>query len=187
MDIVDVKEFVGGPQVFEIKKNTDSRGAFEMLFDEQFKLRRNMSLPDNLVQLNCIESYEGALRGFHGAAEIDNHWKFVTCIQGEIIDAYLDLRAQSTTFGKIAFLSLNSDSKRSVLIPPGFAHAMQGSSQTSLVVYGSNKLYASQKEIDISPIKEFEKVIWRNPLIISERDSQAQSLRAYKNSLTKKT
>ena len=43
--------------------------------------------------------------------------KLVTCIDGSVVDYFVDLRKSSETYGQIGKLNLNSDSMESILIP----------------------------------------------------------------------
>ncbi|MGC4119575.1 MAG: dTDP-4-dehydrorhamnose 3,5-epimerase family protein [Myxococcales bacterium] len=67
-------------------------------------------------------SNPGTLRGLHLQRPPAHYWKLLHCLDGEIFDVILDLRAGSGTFGKAYTLTLGAEGHRSVLIPPGCAH-----------------------------------------------------------------
>ena len=129
-------------------------------------------LPD-MVQFNLLNGVKGSLRGFHGAAIENNHWKILTCVNGVVKDAILDLRHESLTFGKIALIEISADSKQTLVIPPGFAHGVQSLSENSLTIYGTNIPYRLNKEFEINPLSGNWNQLWENPLILSKRDSNA--------------
>ena len=132
-------------------------------------------LPD-LQQLNSIRAQENSLRGFHGALEIENHWKVVFCASGEIIEAFLDIRPDSKTFGFVGRLQVSASKPELIVIPPGFAHAFQSISQETISIYATNVEYANQSELDIQVIHKNWNNLWRDNAILSERDSQALTL-----------
>jgi dTDP-4-dehydrorhamnose 3,5-epimerase-like enzyme len=61
-------------------------------------------------------------------------------------------------------IDLFADEPATLIIPPGFGHAVQGLSAESLVVYGTNVEYANNKEFEINPISSnlFLKLIENN-------------------------
>jgi dTDP-4-dehydrorhamnose 3,5-epimerase len=92
-----------------------------------------------IAQVNLLSGKMGSLRGFHGSDESANHWKVVTCVHGIVRDVALDLRTSSPTFGKYCYIDLNEKTSKSLIIPPGFAHAVQSLSENSLTIYATKK------------------------------------------------
>jgi dTDP-4-dehydrorhamnose 3,5-epimerase len=145
----EVKElFENGPVVLYREKFTDHRGSFEMIF-QNTELRRNFPQIPELLQINAIWAHRGALRGVHAAPLRENHWKVLTCVLGSVRDAVVDLRSKSASFGELRTIDLSTDEPATLIIPPGFGHAVQGLSAESLVVYGTNVEYANNKEYEI--------------------------------------
>lgn len=175
MDRFAINNFKDGPTLLKLDTNFDQRGSFTEVFNYPYLKSLYPNMPSSFLQNNLIEAKLKALRGFHGARETDNHWKIVTCISGSVIDAYLDIRSSSETFGEIAFTILNSLELYTVIIPPGFAHAMQSTSEISKVIYSTNKVYSDQKEIDINPFQGLRSSFWLQQPILSQRDTTAQS------------
>lgn len=175
MDTVPINNFIDGPMLVKLNKNSDQRGSFTEVYNFQFFKSFHPKIPRSFLQNNLIEAKLNALRGFHGAHESDNHWKIVTCVDGSVIDAYLDIRVSSETFGKIGFTVLNSSELQTVIIPPGFAHAMQSTSKLSKVLYLTNKAYKDQREIDINPFEGLPRSFWLQRPILSQRDMYAKS------------
>lgn len=48
--------------------------------------------------------------------------KLVRVLAGDFIDIAVDIRKSSSTFGKWVAINLSVDNKRTLWIPPGFAH-----------------------------------------------------------------
>ena len=175
MDTFSIDNFIDGPRLVELIKNSDQRGSFTEVYNFQLFKSLHPKIPKSFLQSNLIEAKLNALRGFHGARESENHWKIVTCVSGSIIDAYLDIRVSSETFGNIGFTVLNSLELKTVVIPPGFAHAMQSTSELSKVLYLTNKAYKDQKELDINPFEGLPSTFWSQRPILSQRDLNAKS------------
>ena len=175
MSVIDLDSFHKGPKIFETLNFTDLRGSFEILFHLNQITHLEPNFPD-IIQWNCIRAKKTSVRGFHGARESEGHWKVLTCLAGRIRDAYLDIRPQSETFGCVAYIDLDQDSAKLVMIPPGFSHAFESLSSESIILYGTNIEYANQKEIDVSPVDNRWGQIWENPQLMSNRDLSAPSL-----------
>jgi dTDP-4-dehydrorhamnose 3,5-epimerase-like enzyme len=175
MSVIDLDSFHNGPKIFGIRNFADLRGSFEILIQHNQITDLEPNFP-NMIQWNCIRAKQTSVRGFHGARESEGHWKVVTCLTGKIRDAYLDIRPQSETFGCVAYIDLDQDSAKLVMIPPGFSHAFESLSPESIILYGTNIEYANQKEIDVSPVDDKWRQIWENPQLMSNRDLIAPSL-----------
>ena len=161
-----------GPAVFSNICHADERGTFEMVYEKLRILKKYPNLPE-LMQVNVITGVRYSVRGFHGSREESNHWKIVSCLQGEIKDFVLDVRVNSKTFGEVAEIEINKDDHKLLVIPPGFAHAVQSLSDLTLCVYATNIPYRDNKEFSISPIDPKWKGLWGDHLILSDRDKKA--------------
>ena len=143
-----------------------------MVYEKLRILEKYPNLPD-LLQINVITGVQYSVRGFHGSREENNHWKVVTCLQGEIKDFILDLRVNSETFGEVAEIEINEGDHKLLVIPPGFAHAVQSLSDHTLCVYATNIPYRNNKEFSISPLDPKWKTLWGDNIILSDRDKKA--------------
>ena len=166
--------FLNGPVVLTRERFIDHRGSFEMIFEDSLIRATYPHLPA-LLQVNALWANYGALRGVHAAARNRNHWKIVTCVFGAVREAVVDLRSESASFGEMKSIDMSDDRPTTLVIPPGFGHAVQGLSQRSLVVYGTNVEYANNKEFEINPLDSNWINHWKEPVILSERDRLAPS------------
>ncbi len=175
MELIDEMPFENGPKLFQRQFFSDDRGSFEMLFQETVFRGHFHDFP-HLKQINGIRARRGALRGFHASEIGSNHWKVVTCVKGKVIDAMMDLRRESTSFGKVRFAEIDEKSGLSLVIPPGFGHAVQSLTEDSLTIYGTNIEYENNEEFEINPIVGEWSGNWIQPTIVSERDRIAPVL-----------
>lgn len=97
------------------------------------------------VQDNLSSSRRGVLRGLHyqwPAAQ----GKLVSVLHGEVFDVAADIRVGSPTFGQWVGVTLSSENKHQIYIPPGFAHGFAVLSETALVLYKCTEYYTPSDE-----------------------------------------
>lgn len=156
------------PRVFE-----DSRGYFfESFNDKDF---RNMGLDCRFVQDNESRSGYGVVRGLHYQLQPKAQTKLVRVISGRVWDIALDLRKASSTFRQWYGVELSGENKKQLLIPKGFAHGFSVLSETAVVLYKCDELYAPDFEAGIMHDDTEIKIDWKIPLekrIVSSRDRE---------------
>lgn len=133
--------------VFEItlKPHLDSRGFFMRTFDEA--IFKGNGLNRNWVQENHSRSEEkGIIRGLHFQLPPFTETKMVRCINGEVLDVFVDLRKDSDTFGQWDSIELSAENKKMVFIPRGFAHGFFTLTDISEVVYKVDNYYSQENE-----------------------------------------
>lgn len=104
---------------FQSPTYPDERGCFSVGFNKEC-FAKQFGIQPEFVQQNISFSYNLVARGLH-YQEINPQGKLVSCFQGDVIDIILDIRPESTTYGKFEFFLLNSPDVF-LWIPPGFAH-----------------------------------------------------------------
>ena len=98
--------------------------------------------------------------------------KFVTCVKGEIVDCFLDIRRNSKNYGKFETISLKHDDKKAVLIPKGFAHGFSVISDEAMVVYLQSGDFNEEHDMAINPISLG--IDWKvKNYTLSDRDKDA--------------
>ena len=76
--------------------------------------------------------------------------------QGEVFDVVVDLRFNSSSFGKWNGLILSADNHRQLWVPPGFAHGFLVVSDTAEFLYKTTDYW----------YPEFERqLLWNDPTI----------------------
>ena len=166
------------PQLIPRTRFSDDRGYLEMIFRFN-EIRENYPDLPCPAQVNLIVSQIGSIRGFHGSDIQNNHWKYITCVRGAVADLTLNLILDGSEIGKVEEHLLESDNPSTLVIPPGFAHAMQSLTQDSIIIYGTNIDYSENREFEILPTDPSLNIVWKFPYVLSERDSKAQNLMEY--------
>jgi dTDP-4-dehydrorhamnose 3,5-epimerase len=175
MPVNSLTDFLSGPVLLDGPIFQDSRGEFRTIFAESLSQLASQGVPQ-FSQTNLIRGEYGSLRGFHAGTSHTNHWKAITCVQGEVLEAFLDLRSESQTFGQVRIHNATGLKNETILIPPGFGHGMQSVSPNTISIYTTNVEYSKQDEINVNPMSEEFAKLWTVPPIISDRDKNSQTL-----------
>ena len=157
--------FIIEPDVFG-----DGRGYFLETYNQ--KRYQKFDIPSKFLQDNLSFSVKQTLRGLH--YQIKNpQAKLVQVIVGEVFDVALDLRPDSTTFGKWAGVHLSDKNKHQVYIPEGFAHGFCVLSESALFMYKCSNFYDPDDEGGILWSDPGLNIDWpvKDP-IISEKDQK---------------
>ena len=154
------------PEVFK-----DERGWF---FEAYNKNKLNgLGISINFVQDNQSLSQRGTLRGLHYQNPPFAQTKLVQVLQGEIIDVAVDLRKDSSTYGKHFGIKLTAENKKQLLVPHGFAHGFSVLSETAVVMYKCDQFYNKQSEGGIRYDDKILHIDWGMDLadaIVSKKD-----------------
>ena len=162
----------------------DSRGTFRRLLDSQQLAQWGVNLVTVHVNISTI-SKAGTIKGFHFQKAPLGETKLITCTSGRVLDVALDVRLESSTFGKHVAYELVDSQPWSVLIPEGVAHAVQSLSAGSCMLYMHSAPYSRQHEMGINPLDPALNIQWPlEPLGLSERDRNLPSLDSVTSSVT---
>jgi dTDP-4-dehydrorhamnose 3,5-epimerase len=169
-----IKTAIPGVLILEPKVLGDQRG----FFIETFRADRyaSLGLEGPFVQDNLSRSAYGVLRGLH----LQNpraQGKLVTVLRGRVLDAAVDVRRGSPTFGQHVLVELSEENRRQFWVPRGFAHGFLVLSETADFFYKCDNLYSPSDEIVVR---------WNDPVIgiawgidspaLSARDASAPLL-----------
>src|SRR5262245_30774236 len=108
-----------GLLLIEPRRFEDERGFFlETFHAERY---RAGGIEDEFVQDNHSRSRRSVLRGLHFQIKRPQA-QIVTVIRGRIFDVAVDLRTNSTSFGRWCAVELSDEGQRQLYMAPGFAH-----------------------------------------------------------------
>ena len=100
----------------------------------------------NFIQDNQARSTYGVIRGLHYQLAPYSQTKFIRALSGSILDAVVDMRKGSPTFGKSFTIELSAENKLQLLVPKGFAHGYSVLSETAEVFYKCDAFYNKAAE-----------------------------------------
>ena len=156
------------PKVFE-----DHRGFFMESYNKN--VLADNSIEIDFVQDNQSESTRGVLRGLHFQNPPHAQTKLVRVLQGKIIDAVVDIRKSSPTYGKSFSIELSAENKRQLLVPKGFAHGFSVLSKTAEILYKCDEFYNKESEGGLMYNDPAYKIDWglsESEVILSEKDQE---------------
>jgi len=166
-----------GLLIFEPKVFGDNRGYFFESYNQKVFLEQNIEI--NFVQDNQASSIFGVIRGLHYQLEPYAQTKLIRVLSGNIIDAVVDLRQNSPTYGKAYTIELSAENKKQLLVPKGFAHGYSVISETAEVFYKCDIFYHKESEGGIAWNEPSLNIDWQIPaerVRVSEKDSFYPSL-----------
>jgi dTDP-4-dehydrorhamnose 3,5-epimerase len=116
-------------------------------------------------------NHKGTIRGLHYEDITRNSHKIVSCISGEIIQYFVDIRIKSETYLETETIVSNENDFVSFKIPPGIAYGYQTLRDNTTVLYGITTAYDPNyyKGINIFDVN-FKFYFPVENYIISEKD-----------------
>ena len=146
MGQIQVTKNVGdieGLCIIEPAVHGDERGYFMETYNQRDMEEAGFHI--NFVQDNQSMSTKGVLRGLH----FQKHYpqcKLVRVVRGSVFDVAVDLRANSSTYGKWYGVELTAENKKQFLIPEGFAHGFLVLSDVAEFCYKVNDFWHPNDE-----------------------------------------
>jgi dTDP-4-dehydrorhamnose 3,5-epimerase len=167
-----------------IFKETQLRGAFliepEQLADQRGFFARSFcvrefeahGIDSRVAQCNIsYNAKKATLRGMHYQAPPHAEVKLVRCTRGALYDVIIDLRAESATYLKSYGTQLDSDNRRMLLIPEGFAHGFITLEDRTEVFYQMSEFFDAGSARGVRWDDPAFGIRWPiDPQVISERD-----------------
>jgi dTDP-4-dehydrorhamnose 3,5-epimerase len=160
------------------KRLDDQRGCFVKIFHQELFAKRG--LVTNFAEEYYSVSKQGVLRGLHFQLPPHEHTKLVYCVDGQVLDAVVDIRRGSPTYGQFVTFDLNAKQANMIYITPGLAHGFYVISESATLIYKVTTVYAPRHDTGIR--WDSLGIPWptQQPLI-SERDSQLPTLSNFEN------
>lgn len=164
-----------GLLIYKPKLFQDSRGYFMESFRVDWFDHR-------FIQDNQAVSVRGAIRGLHVQLPPYTQTKLVRVVHGRILDVVVDLRAHSSTYGKVFKIILSSESNLQLLIPKGFAHGYVALSDYATVLYKVDEPYSLEFDSGIHPFSRDLAIDWVvDSVFLSEKDQKLIDFNDFKS------
>jgi len=145
----------------------DSRGKFVKTFHENTFAEHGLST--HFSEEYYSLSHHRVLRGLHFQIPPHDHTKVVYCVTGKVLDAVVDIRLGSPSFGKYVLIEVSADKSNMIYIPSGMAHGFYVMSETAKIVYNATSVHALAHDTGI--LWNSVDIPWPdNSPLISERD-----------------
>lgn len=163
--------------IYEPLVHEDSRGYFFEAYNKKDFEKAGVRI--DFIQDNQSSSQYGVVRGLHYQLNPFAQTKLIRVLSGTILDVAVDIRKNSSTFGKSFVLELSAENKKQLLIPNGFAHGFSVVSQQAEVFYKCDQFYNKDAEQGICFNDVQLNIDWKIPddkMIVSEKDKSLPSL-----------
>ncbi|MEO6189429.1 MAG: dTDP-4-dehydrorhamnose 3,5-epimerase [Saprospiraceae bacterium] len=149
----------------------DDRGYFYESYNAS--TFEKLGIVAQFVQDNEAKSSFGVVRGLHFQKNEFAQAKLVRVTQGRVLDVLLDLRKNSTSYGKFITVLLSGTNQKQIFIPRGIAHGYSVLSKTAVFNYKCDNYYSSSNEGGINPLDPILNIDWKiekSKMIISTKD-----------------
>lgn len=165
------------PDIYE-----DERGYFFESYNE--KSYSDLGIPFTFKQDNISRSKKGTIRGLHYQIGDYAQGKLCEVTFGKVLDVAVDLRKNSTTFGKYTSAILSDENNHQLWIPVGFAHGFTVISDIAVFHYKCTQFYNKKYERSLYYADSDLNINWDNPNpIISEKDLNAPKFKDIGNNI----
>jgi dTDP-4-dehydrorhamnose 3,5-epimerase len=174
-----IKTDLSGLYVISNKVHIDDRGWLIKKFHKS-TFKSNGFVSDFSEELISCSHY-GVLRGLHFQTK-NPQAKLVTVLRGKIYDVVVDLRLESSTYGKHYSIELSDQNKLTLLIPEGFAHGFLSLEEETIVSYLCSTEYESDYDGGIIYNDPDLKIIWpkiEGDYLISSKDNSLGKFRNF--------
>ncbi len=154
----------------------DNRGFFKEISKKKIFKKK--------LIFDCLsQSKKNTVRGLHFQKK-NPQGKFITVVEGEIMDVAVDLRKKSKTFGQHFSIKMKNDSNFSIYIPEGFAHGFVCLSKTCTVYYKCTNYRHKQTEKTLRWNDPVLNINWKiKKPVLSKKDKNGQFLEEIKKDL----
>lgn len=160
----------------------DSRGGF--IKDYNIETFAANGISHELKEVFYTISKKGVIRAIHFQL-VKQQAKLVRCVSGHVFDVIVDLRPNSSTFGKWLGFDLTGDNMNELYIPQHFGHGYLVledsivSYKCGEVFYGEGDAGIMYNDKDIDVQWPFEKIGGKNNIIISNKDLNLMTFQEY--------
>lgn len=129
------------PQILKLPcfKSQDSRGEFiKILSEDTFQ---KVGFEFQCKEIYYSISNRDVIRGMHFQLPPHEHDKIVHVISGAVMDVSIDIRKDSSNYGKVYAYELNSEDAEYLYIPKGFAHGFKALEDHTVMLYAVSSGY----------------------------------------------
>ena len=185
-DLVITPGAVSGVHVWQHKVFEDTRGKLSKVYvsDSEELGSTDFQTFEHFFTFSKMSVF----RGMHLQSGIHSSAKIVSLVYGSATDYLLDLRAESSTFGKLQIEKMNDKIPQSIYVPKGVAHGFLSHSDNTIFSYRYEVAFCQECDSGINPkVIELYLGVKLELLIVSDRDrGMSNSFREAVNTRTHK-
>jgi dTDP-4-dehydrorhamnose 3,5-epimerase len=150
------------------KSVSDTRGTLTRIWENslisnEFRLKQ-ASIVGNPMSFT--------LRGLHYQKFPFSETKIIQCISGKVFDVILDMRKESSEYGKHITLEIGPSSEyQGLVVPSGCAHGYMTLEVNSTLIYFMDNIYSTENSCGVLWNDQNLKIEWpQKPVLVSEND-----------------
>jgi len=129
-----------GVYLIELELKEDERGFLARTFCENEFAEHGLNTRWPQCNLTLTKK-RGMIRGMHFQTDPKLEIKLIRCAAGAIYDVLVDVRRESSAFGKWEGFELTSQNRRMLYVPGGIAHGFQCVTDNCEVFYQMSEFY----------------------------------------------
>lgn len=133
------KTLIEGLLILQTENHEDNRGSFQKLFNRDFFLEHGLAT--DFCEFYYSLNRKNVVRGMHFQTPPADHVKMVYVSHGRIMDAVVDIRKGSATYGKCFTIELDDKQGKYLYIPKGLAHGFVSLADETIVNYAQTSCY----------------------------------------------
>jgi dTDP-4-dehydrorhamnose 3,5-epimerase len=160
-----------GAFLVDLEPLADDRGFFARSFCAEEFAAKGLSVEWRQCSVS-FNARKGTLRGLHYQDAPHEEHKLVRCTAGAIFDVIVDIRPHSTGYRRWFGVELTAHNRRSLFIPPGYAHGFVTLSDDAEVYYMISVPHAPEHARGFRWSDPAFGIQWQmTPSVISSRDA----------------
>lgn len=162
---------LAGSYLLAPRRIEDERGFFTRIWDEAWGAALGVELRN--VQTNLsYNARRGTTRGLHWQVPPYSESKLLRCTRGAVFDVAVDVRPDSSTYGRWQGHVISAEARDLVFVPAGCAHGYQALEDHAEVSYQVSYPYVPGAERGIRWDDPAFGVAWpiTDGVILSEKD-----------------
>lgn len=138
---------IEGLLVLQTENHEDNRGLFQKLFNRDFFVEHGLAT--DFFEFYYSVNHKNVVRGMHFQTPPADYVKLVYVSHGRIIDAVVDIRNGSATYGKYFTIELDAKQGKYLYIPKGLAHGFVSLEDNTIVNYAQTSCYDKEHDCGI--------------------------------------
>lgn len=138
---------IEGLLVLQTENHEDNRGSFQKLFNRDFFAEHGLAT--DFCELYYSVNHKDVVRGMHFQTPPADHVKMVYVSRGRIMDAVVDIRKNSATYGQVFTREMDADKGEYLYIPKGLAHGFVSLEEDTIVNYAQTSCYDKEHDCGI--------------------------------------
>lgn len=167
---------IEGLLILQTNNFRDDRGGFQKLFNRDFFAEHGLAT--DFCEFYYSVNHKNVVRGMHFQTPPADHEKMVYVSHGRIMDAVVDIRKDSATYGTCFTVELDAEQGRYLYIPKGLAHGFVSLEDDTIVNYAQTSCYDKEHDCGIDSMSVG--IDWRvREPIRSGRDLMFPALKDY--------